>query len=582
MISTSKKGINIIAALLLLFMLIVSILSMKGDSLTMDELAHIPSGYGYMHEQDYRLNPEHPPLLKDLSAVPLLLMDLEFDKQFQAWKEDVNGQWSMGWKFIFGSNNPTEKMIFWSRIPMILILLIFGYYIFRWTKGLFGPTTGLLSLFLFSFSPTFIAHGRYVTTDVGAAAAFFIATYYFIRWLKNPKKKNLIIAGIVFGIAQLVKFSLFILVPFLGLILLIWIIVSKKRFWKYVWKFILIIIIGYLVIFPIYQYHVLNYPPEKQVSDTQHILESHSIPPLANSIIWMADKPILRAYSQYSLGLLMVFQRTAGGNTTFFLGEVSSTAWPLYFPIVYIIKTPLALHLLTIIALLFLAWQIKPRKYIQKLFPHIKKYFAEYAMLVFLAVYWTLSIKSNLNIGVRHVLPTFPFTYILISGQIKRISERIKRKKIAVGFYLLLTILLGWYAFSSLSIFPYYLTYFNELAGGAKNGYKYVTDSNLDWGQDLKRLNKWAESKGIEKIKVDYFGGSDVNYYLGDKYEEWHSDYSPQKAKNSYLAVSATFLQQSRAIPTKGFDEPTDRYMWLYRYEPVAVIGNSIFVYYIQ
>ncbi len=582
MITQSKYFVNSIACLLLIFMLIVSILSMKGDSLTMDELAHVPSGYGYMHEQDYRLNPEHPPLLKDLSAVPLLLMDLNFDKQFKAWKQDVNGQWSMGWKFIFGSNNPTEKMIFWSRIPMILILMIFGYYIFRWTKELFGPITALLPLFLFSFSPTFIAHGRYVTTDVGAAAAFFIATYYFIRWLKNPKKKNLIIAGVVFGIAQLVKFSLFILIPFLGLILLVWIVVAKKRFWQYVWKFIIILVIGYLVIFPLYQYHVLNYPPEKQVGDTEHILGSHSIPPLANTIIWMADKPILRAYSQYSLGLLMVFQRTAGGNTTFFLGEVASIAWPLYFPIVYIIKTPLALQILTIIALLFLAWQIRPRKYSKKILPHIKKYFTEYAMLIFLAVYWALSINSNLNIGVRHVLPTFPFTYILISGQIKRISNHIKAKKIAIGFYLLLTILLGWYAFSSISIFPYYLTHFNELVGGAKNGYKYVTDSNLDWGQDLKRLNNWADKNGVEKIKVDYFGGSDVNYYLGDKYEEWHSNYDPEKAKNSYLAVSATFLQQSRAIPAKGFDEPTDQYMWLYRYEPVAVIGNSIFVYYIN
>jgi len=182
--------------------------------------------------------------------------------------------------------------------------------------------------------------------------------------------------------------------------------------------------------------------------------------------------------------------------------------------------------------------------------------------LIFLAIYWALSIKSNLNIGVRHILPTFPFVYVLISGQIKRIFNYAKNKKsLLVTCYLLLVTCLIWYALSSLSIFPYYLTYFNELVGGAKNGYKYVTDSNLDWGQDLKRLAKWVDHKGIEKIKVDYFGGSDTRYYLGDKYEPWHGNWDPEKAKNSWLAVSATFLQQGRAVPIKGFDQPTSYYM---------------------
>jgi hypothetical protein len=171
--------------------------------------------------------------------------------------------------------------------------------------------------------------------------------------------------------------------------------------------------------------------------------------------------------------------------------------------------------------------------------------------------------------------------------------EKIKHEKpLVIGYWSLGIILLIWYAFSSLSSFPYYLTYFNELVGGGKNGYIYVTDSNLDWGQDLKRLVKWIDEftppagtafagTHIQKIKVDYFGGATVEYYLKGKYEEWHADYDPQKAKNSWLAVSATFLQQSRAISTKGFEKRTDQYLWLNQYKPVAVIGNSIFVYFI-
>jgi hypothetical protein len=588
----SDKKINLIAVFLLLFMFMVAILSMNGDSLTMDELAHIPSGYSYLTQRDMRLNPEHPPLLKDWAAIPLVFMSLKFDTGFGAWKDDVNGQWSMGWKFIFNSGNNPAKIIFWSRIPMILILMLMGFYVFHWAKELFGKKIALFTLFLFSFSPTFIAHGRYVTTDVGAAAAFFIATYYFIKWLKDANKKNLIIAGVVFGIAQLIKFSLFLLIPYFGLLLLVWIYIKWREgnklfkvFIVHCLKFIVVLIIGYIIVYPIYQYHVLNYPPERQVRDAEFITRSFMIRPIANLIVWMSDKPILRAYGQYLFGLSMVFQRATGGNTTFFLGEVSGAGWKNYFPVVYAIKEPLALHIFTILVLLFLASQGNKefwKKIFSSLSKILKENFPEIAMLIFLAIYWLFTLLSNLNIGVRHILPTLPFVYLLISGQIKRMSERVKgKKKLFIGYWSLVVFLMLWYALSSLSVFPYYLTHFNELVGGPKNGYLYVTDSNLDWGQDLKRLAKWVDEQEIKKIKVDYFGGSDTRYYLGDKFEPWHGDWKPENAKGSWLAISATFLQQGRAEPAPGFDQPTDYYLWLNQYQPVTVIGNSIFVYYI-
>ena len=542
MITYSKKFVNISAVFLLLFMLAVAILSLKSDSLTMDEQAHIPAGYGYMHERDYRLNPEHPPLLKDLSAIPLLFMNLKFDKEFSAWKNDVNDQWDMGKNFIFYSGNNPDKIIFWARMPMLLILIIFGIFIFRWAKELFGPKIGLLALFLFSFSPTFIAHGRYVTTDVGAAAAFFIATYYFIKWLQQPTKKNLIISGVVFGVAQLTKFSLIILIPYFGILLLIKIYIEWrenrmffKTLIKYCLKFALIVIIGYLIVYPVYWFNTLNYPFEKQVSDTQSIASHFPLKLARNLVISMSEKPILRPYAQYLLGLFMVFQRTTGGNTTFFLGEINNIAWKNYFPIVYAIKEPLALHILTIIAILFLAWQI-PKNFWRKLkesfVPFLKNHFTEIAVLIFVAIYWFLSITSNLNIGVRHILPTYPFVYLLISGQIKKVAEYIKNKKtFSIICCVLFAICLMWYAFSSLSIFPYYLTHFNELIGGTKNGHLYVADSNLDWGQDLKRLAKWVDENNIQKIKIDYFGGDDPLYRFGNKFEPWHGEWNPERFK---------------------------------------------------
>ena len=152
----SNRTANIIAVLLLVFMFTVAVLSMKDDSATMDELAHLPAGYSYLTQKDMRLNPEHPPLLKDLAAFPLLFIKgIKFPSEIKAWQEDINGQWVFGNHFLYKAGNPADLMIFWGRIPMILILILLGFYIFKWSRELFDNKAAILSLFLFSFSPTF-------------------------------------------------------------------------------------------------------------------------------------------------------------------------------------------------------------------------------------------------------------------------------------------------------------------------------------------------------------------------------------------------------------------------------------------
>jgi len=200
-------------------------------------------------------------------------------------------------------------------------------------------------------------------------------------------------------------------------------------------------------------------------------------------------------------------------------------------------------------------------------------------MLVFVLIYWAFSIASNLNIGVRHLLPVFPFTFLLVSGLL---NLWLKNPPYGIK-YLILTILICWQLITVIKIYPHFLAYFNEIAGGPDRAYIYTVDSNLDWGQDLKRLKKWVEENKIEKIYVDYFGGGDAKYYLKEKFAPWQDTQDPKELpKGSYLAVSATFLQGGRGIPVPGFDQPFGYYRWLYQYEPITKIGYSIFVYYID
>jgi len=592
----SNAYVNIIAALLLSVTFILAFSSMLGDSATMDELAHIPAGYSYVSQKDYRINPEHPPLIKDIAALPLLTQKLNFPNQCPCWTKEVNSQWWLGNEFLYHSGNNPDRIIPLARTPMIIVLIILGISIFIFAKKFFGPEVALLSLFLFSFSPNLIAHGRLVTTDIGAALGFLIATFFWLIFLKNPSKKNIVLAGITFGIAMLMKFSLILLLPFFAIITFIWpLLKNRRRGWKssflslskYIILALVIMAIGAIfVIWPIYQINMLHYPIARQASDTKTLLKSNSLTPLKNLCIWMAQKPIFRPFAHYLLGLLMATQRTVTGNTSYFMGMVSASGWWYYFPTVFALKVPLPLQILLLIALLSMAYLIKSPFWIkpwERLLEWSEKHFIELSLLIAIVIYWGVSISGHLNIGIRHILPTFPPLYILGSLGIIIWIHSIKKenfRKIAIS---LIIILLIWYASSSLLTWPYYLSYFNEIGGGVKNGYKYVVDSNYDWGQDLKRLKNWVDENHIDKIYVDYFGGGDTKYYLGSKWKPWTGT-NPAKdfPKGNYLAVSATLLQGGMGNPVPGFNQPNGYYLWLKNYKPIARAGTSIFIYYIQ
>ena len=575
-------------------MFFLAVFSIKDDTFTFDETAHIAAGYSYLTQKDYRMNPEHPPLIKDLAAFPLLFLNLNFPKDSPTWTEASPAVWwhqfDFASQFLYHSGNNPDRILFWSRIPMILVLILLGWLIFMWAKKLWGNKAALITLSLFSFSPTFLAHGRFVTTDVGAALGAVLSTYFWLKFLRNTTKKSLILAGLAFGIAMLLKFSLILLVPFFAFITIVYVWLKNDNekksiaILKYVGLSLLSGIIGVIfIIWPVYQYQVLNYPAERQIQDTQNLLATTVTPKaIIKFNVWLDKNPVLRPLGQYFLGLLTATNRATSGNTTYFMGEISAKSWESYFPIVYFIKNPLPFHILTLISLLYAAWLIK-KPFWKNTFPRIKdwirNHFVEFSMLSFLGIYWTTSLVSSLNIGVRHLMPVLPFTIMLVSGVIAYLLKE-PFLKLKYGIW---GILILWQAISVISIYPHFLAYFNEIIGGPDKGYLYAVDSNLDWGQDLKRLEKWTNENRIKKIYLDYFGGGDANYYLKEKYAPWWGKRDPRELpKGSYLAVSATLLQGGRAIPVKGFDQPSDYYYWISQYKPVTKIGYSIFVYYIK
>ena len=559
----------------------VAIGSVWRDAPIVDEIPHIGAGYGYIFEQSHAFNPEHPPLAKDLAALGLYFGGIKTTISHQLFVKhsaSVNDQWNFGRQLIFNSDNDPISLIHWAKLPILLLFVLSAWIIFVWSRRLYSRREAFLAVFMFALCPTVIAHSRFVTTDMAALFGVLVGTYFFIQYLQASTRPNLWLAGLALGIALICKFSTFLLLPFFLLLTIAWSYAHRQTIRQAVAKLgktVLIFIIAFVVVVgPVYQLHVSNYPPAKQKADAASLLATFSNKFIAGLLINSSDKPVLRPFAEYGLGLLMVTQRIEGGNRISFLGQVVNQGGPWYFPIVYAFKEPLPFLILLLIAILTSLGSLV-RGHLGRFRHWLTTHFSQFSMLLWLAIYWAFSLASTVNIGVRHLLPVYGFTFILVAGQIGQLQ--IYRKKY---FRVFIGILLTWYVIEFASVYPYYLTYFNQLAGGPAGGHRYVTDSNLDWGQDLQRLADWVKKNNIQKINLDYFGWADQSYYLGNSFK-WmvggqylsRAAFLRDNPQGGYLAVSATYYQQSIYS--------TDHYKWLKDIPPVKVIGNSIFVWHI-
>ncbi|MFZ2984824.1 MAG: glycosyltransferase family 39 protein, partial [Candidatus Moraniibacteriota bacterium] len=357
-----KKRAYLIVAGILSFHFILSLVISSQESMVYDERAHIPAAYSYVRFGDMRLNPEHPPLLKDLAGLPLLMMHLSFPLQSDEWRSGTNEQWTIGDMFVNCTRpeigcNDADAILFWARLPITLIAVILGIALFLWTKELGGTLAGLLAVTLYAFDPNIIAHNHYVTTDIGIAAFLFFAFYFFVRFLKHPNFKNVIVAGIFLGLAELAKFSAVLLFPVFGLFVLLYAFTKQKAvddprspavfrwhaIFAYGFKYLSIILVCFVLIWVLYFFNTINMPGEKLITLADHSLSQNNLPArFAHTLVVTTSQSIfLKPLSEYFLGVAMVFARVTGGNNYYYLGTVSNQAVASYFPVVFVLKETL-------------------------------------------------------------------------------------------------------------------------------------------------------------------------------------------------------------------------------------------------
>ena len=615
----------------------------RTDSAIDDELAHIPAGYGYVHNLDYRLNPEHPPLVKALAMLPVFMfVHPNFPTQIPAWTTELNGEWDMGTAFLYQSGNDANEIIQTARVMPILLTILTIILVYFLARRLMGKLWALLPTFLFALDPTVLGQGHYVTTDLGAAFGITLATYFFLKYIDAPTTKHLWYAGIAFGVAQIAKFSAPLLVPlFIFLVIALWLRdlaaqwsttdASRRRKTFFVrlcrsaWKLILLFVIGYaFVVYPVYFLFTSGYPIQHQVADTTTILASFATGPtpagaictgmrcVADADIWMSKHYLTRPIAEYTLGVLMALQRVDGGNTIYFLGVVRGSGGWMYFPVLFLLKEPIPTLIIVLLGLLIAAWwtidaTMKSRPGVeltirQRMIAYLTDHFGEFSLASFVVLYWGYSMHSPLNIGIRHIMPTIPFIFILAAVVWKKWIMQLKFSSVAK--YLFLILLLAWLLLETLFAAPYFLSYFNEIGGGVQSGYHFVTDSNYDWGQDLLRLQSWTNANPqVGTIAVDYFGGGDPQYYLGSKAVPWSSSMgNPADHGIHWLAVSVNTLESDiQPLGAGQSRNASDTYSWLTAIRPPADapgtwlggsmgnvpapdyrVGTSIFIYHLQ
>ncbi|MFA9262598.1 MAG: ArnT family glycosyltransferase [Undibacterium sp.] len=626
-------------ALMMVAFFALSILVSYQESTTMDERAHIPAGYSYVKYQDMRINPEHPPMLKDFAGLALLPMNPSMPSTDPLWESgdqlDLSkfpegpartwglAQWEFGDKILHLNGNDANLVTFWARFPFILVSLLLGFFIFRWTKELAGTVAGLFAAMLYFFDPNIIAHSHYVTTDIGIAAFMFFSFYFFVRFLHDPSRKNIFWSGLFLGLAQLAKFSAVLLFPIFGMFAVAygfclavenvpgaWKIRFKNAFF-YGLKYMGSVAICFVVIWILYFFNTAKMPAEVIAETARAQFPNYRVVGqfAETTVVAMTQWEFMKPLAEYFLGVFMVFARVAGGNTYYFLGGVSKTASPLYFPLVFVLKETIPMLFLLLTTALYGGYRIWLRiltRQGESLFSLLTTSFREritqYLMVFFILFYSYVSITGNLNIGYRHLFPILPFIYVLVAKVVFDILKRVSEQPTTQRVF---RILLSCATFSIIAIpilsYPSYLSYFNAIGGGHANGYRYVTDSNYDWGQDLKRLRGFVDNYNqcvesafanplcepfrsmptpkdvpIDTIRVDYFGGSNGKWQLGDRYKGWHSTLPPEAG---WYGISIGFLQEN-LYKTLAPGELS--YDWLRGKDPVFRVGDSIFVFYIS
>jgi 4-amino-4-deoxy-L-arabinose transferase-like glycosyltransferase len=452
-------------------------------SATWDEPHHLFDGYTIWKLDDYTLNPEVPPLVKLTAALPLLHMHLAVPaNRGRSVPEEA---FLDGRAFVFG--NGGDRVLFPARMACALFMLGLALLTYIVAGEMFGLGAGLFALALLVFDPNFLAHGALVTTDIGSACGFLAVMYTFYRYCKKPSWLRLLLVGIAAGLLLAVKFSGIFLFPMLFLgALLEWSLARNARiFWRRLAALAAVGVIAWIVLWSFYGFRYKAAPEGRELNPSLNAyLAKMYDQRAARGLGFIARHRILP--EAYIWGLENT-KNTEFEDNSYFWGRVYRHGNRAYFPVAFLVKSTLPFLILLCLSPFAWRWGLK------------KKSRELGFLLIPVVVYLTISMNSDMDIGMRHLLPIYPFLYILIAGVAVTLINRNPRWSIA------LAALLCWQIVTSYRVAPAYMAYGNEAWGGPSQVHRYLSDANTDWAQQLKAVKTYLDEQHISNCWFVYF-----------------------------------------------------------------------------
>ncbi len=510
---------------------------LQDKSVTLDEVAHIAAGYSYLRTGEIVLNPMHPPLVKELAALPLLTIDprLPVDRELiHRLGQDIYFQWRFGTDYLrfLGAEHVLHK----ARPVATLLSALLALLIAAWSTSLWGPAGGALSTLLYVLDPTITAHAQLVTTDVPFALSAVLFLYVLRRTVRRPTWIGIVASGAALGLALGTKFSAVVLLPVAVVLLTIASIADAPE-------------AGPRATTPPLGLLYSSRPFDRLLGSAGAFGLVVSI---AIFVLWSIYLfPSNAAF--YAHGVSLVEVDHAASYLHLFRGELSTGTWPSYFLVAWLVKTPIPE--LALIALAALAFARGTRGSL------VDEAFLLVPLLFLFAGYSQLANP----IGVRYVIPCYPFLFVFAG----RLGSWLARPGLAgaavVG-------LLVWCAVEFVAIWPDHLPYFNQVAGGWRGGVHWLDDSSVDWGENVQALRRYADERSLRDFTVCTVGNVDPGLFLPITAREVWVDRLVPPPSGIVILSSHCVARLDAWLK----DRPEN---WLRRIEPISFIGHTYWVF---
>lgn len=583
-----ERHFRALAAVLLVAMAAMQFAAMQSETVANDEGYHILNGYAYLKTGRLPLTTEHPPLGEMVPAIPLLFLHLQLVAEHpDNVPSDVSEERAREQEFLFHNRHSADTILLISRSVDILLTMLLGLVVLWWTWRHFGPIPALAAEALLAFDPNFIANGHYVINDVPVTLCFVACIFTWNAFLADGRWRTAALCGALTGVAVVTKYNAVLLLP-------IYVVMYAVRWWqrfpaaearaqysagRLIRAMVLVGAASFVMVWAVFGFETEPWLSPARMLHPMTISQRLAMDPnsFGNVGHWLLQHPEDIHTAEFLLqrmpipmpslarGLVMLSEHQIVGHPSYFLGMYSSGGWWYYFPVVMAVKTPTGMLLLFLLAVaaaalvLFRGGLPSVADKLRKLNPDW------YALALPSLFYFAICLRANINIGIRHVLPIYPLVFIWCAAVIfsGRLAVPLWLRRAAVVCVALV-------ALESLLEFPNYLGFFNMVSGGPRAGWKYVVDSNMDLGQDLKKLPPYFAEHHLSNVCLAYFGAARPEYF-GIQARPVPDNLEEARQSGCVVVMSMTQLLFDRGQKR--------RYVWLDGFSPTDYVGSSYRVY---